>query len=134
MFGFSDALAEFGGQYGVLTAVIALFAQHFLYPEMIKDLGKTLNKHSFEIAKSMNLKDFKNSVEMTVKLDTTWQKYERDGGDTKYIKDVTDSIGIENSLMKITDKKPYFVIVTFKVKVDEHISAEDLKKKLIKAL
>ena len=36
---------------------------------------------------------------MTVKLDTTLKQYEKDGGDDKFIKDVTQSIGVDPSLM-----------------------------------
>jgi hypothetical protein len=42
---------------------------------------------------------------MTVKLDTTLQKYEEDGGDSKFIKEVTGSLKIDPSLMRITSKR-----------------------------
>ena len=61
---------------------------------------------------------------MTVKLDTTSIQYEKDGGDAKFIKDVTKSIGVDPSLMKITKKREGSVILTFNVKSDKNISAE----------
>ena len=72
---------------------------------------------------------------MTVKLDTTLKKYEDDGGDEKFIKDVTKSLGINKSLMKITNKRVGSVILDFNVKVyDLNMSTEDLKAKLKNAL
>ena len=53
----------------------------------------------------LDVKNLNNSVDMTVKLDTTLQKYEVDGGDPKFIKDVTDSVKIGFSRMKITNKR-----------------------------
>ena len=67
---------------------------------------------------------------MTVKLDTTLQKYEDDGGDAKFIKDVTECLMIDPSLMKITNKRQGSVILTFRVKGGQDKPQEELKSKL----
>lgn len=80
------------------------------------------------------VKKFQNSLQMTVKLDTTLQKYEQDGGDAKFIKDVTRSIGIDKSMMKITNKRQGSVILTMEIKGDQSSSVDDLRSKLKNAL
>ena len=42
---------------------------------------------------------------MTVKLDTTMQKYEQDGGDQKFVKNVTSALKIDRSLMQVIAKR-----------------------------
>lgn len=71
---------------------------------------------------------------MTVKFDTTLKKYEEDGGDKKFIKDVTKSVGIDSSSMKITKKREGSVILDFTVKGDQNTSADVLKGKVKNAL
>ena len=67
---------------------------------------------------------------MTVKLDTTMQKYEQDGGDQKFIKNVTSALRIDRSLMKVMGKRSGSVFVTFRVKSDGNLSLKDLENLL----
>lgn len=53
---------------------------------------------------------------MTVRLDTSLQQYEEDGGDDKFINDITRSIGVDPSKMKIIRKREGSVILTFAIK------------------
>ena len=72
--------------------------------------------------------DFKKDyIEMTVKLDTTMEKYEEDGGDQKFVKNVTSLLKIDKSLMKVMAKRSGSVYVTFRIKTDGSISVDDLK-------
>jgi hypothetical protein len=67
---------------------------------------------------------------MTVKLDTTMQKYNEDGGNAKFIKTVTSALKIDQSLMKVTQLRSGSVYVTFTVDTDDSISLKSLKNKL----
>jgi hypothetical protein len=66
-------------------------------------------------------------LEMTVKLDTTMQKYNEDGGNDKFIKTVTSALKINPSLMKVTNLRSGSVYVTFTVDTDDSISLKSLK-------
>jgi hypothetical protein len=66
-------------------------------------------------------------VEMTVKLDTTIQKYNKNGGNTKFIKTVTSALKIDQSLMKVTQLRSGSVYVTFTVDTAGSISLNSLK-------
>ena len=67
---------------------------------------------------------------MTIKLDTTMNKYEQDGGDKKFIATVTGALKINKSLMKVMNKRSGSVFVTFRVKSDGSLSLDDLKNML----
>jgi hypothetical protein len=67
---------------------------------------------------------------MTVRLDTTMQKYEDDGGDYKFIKRVTTTLMIDRSCMKVMSKRLGSVIVTFRVKTDGSLSLDNLRNQL----
>lgn len=56
-----------------------------------------------------------DQIETTVTLDVSLSQYEREGGDAKFIRDITKSIGVEPSQMKITKKRSGSVILTFTV-------------------
>jgi methenyltetrahydromethanopterin cyclohydrolase len=64
---------------------------------------------------------------MTVKLNTTMQKYNEDGGNAKFIKTVTSALQIDQSLMKVTQLRAGSVIVDFTVETDGSISLNSLK-------
>jgi hypothetical protein len=73
--------------------------------------------------KSSIASPFKASqVEMTVRLDTTIQKYNDDGGNAKFIRTVTSALKIDQSLMKVTQLRSGSVIVDFTVDTDGSIS------------
>lgn len=71
---------------------------------------------------------------MTVKLDTSLEQYEQDGGDKQFIKDITKSIGVDPSQMRITKKREGSVILTFIVNTDQPNATEQLKRKIKNAL
>ena len=53
MYSLIDYITEIGGQYSVLAAVIAYFAQRFLYPTMIKEMGEELKIEEVQSAELM---------------------------------------------------------------------------------
>lgn len=71
---------------------------------------------------------------MTVRLDTTLRQYERDGGDKQFIYDVTKSIGISSSQMRITYKREGSVILDFTVQTQQGLPYNQLKNKIKNAI
>jgi hypothetical protein len=62
MYSLSDYIAAVGGQYSFLITVISFFAQKFLYPAIIKDLGDELKDHEIEDAEQMNSKSLERNL------------------------------------------------------------------------
>ena len=58
------------------------------------------------------------------------QKYEQDGGDNKFVKNVTNALKIDRSWMKVMNKRSGSVFVTFRVKTDGSISLDHLRNLL----
>ena len=50
MYSIIDYITAIGGQYSVLATIVAFFAQKFLYPAMIKDMGEELKTKELEVA------------------------------------------------------------------------------------
>ena len=65
---------------------------------------------------------------MTIKLDTTLEAFEKDGGDENFIKSVTKLLDIDRKLMIITQKRQGSVIVTFRVQSEGNKSIDELRK------
>ena len=67
---------------------------------------------------------------MTIKLDTTLEAFEKDGGDENFIKSVTKLLDIDRKLMIITQKRQGSVIVTFRVQNEGNASIYELRKQI----
>ena len=70
-------------------------------------------------------------IEKTVRLDTTLEEYEADGGDRNFKRTVTRALKIDMCLMQITGKREGSVIIDFKIfNEDTDMSMDELENSL----
>ena len=73
-------------------------------------------------------------VEVTVKLETSLKKYEKNGGDKKFIHNVSQAMKVDKSMIEIVSKRSGSVILDLKVKGEGLESQDDIKMKLKSAI
>ena len=73
-------------------------------------------------------------VEMTVKIETSMKKYQKNGGDKKFITNVCGALGIDRSHFEIVGKRSGSVILDLRVKSGGSMTADELRNKLRSAI
>ena len=71
---------------------------------------------------------------MTVKIETSMKKYQKNGGDKKFIANVCGALGIDRSHFEIVGKRSGSVILDLRVKSEGSMTADELKDKLRSAI